>query len=38
MAGGKGKRLLPYTKNCPKPMLNIQDKPILEHILIKSKK
>ena len=37
MAGGKGKRLLPYTKNCPKPMLAIQNKPILEHILIKAK-
>ena len=37
MAGGKGVRLLPYTKNCPKPMLTIQNKPILEHILIKAK-
>ena len=37
MAGGRGKRLMPYTKNCPKPMLLLQNKPILEHILIKAK-
>ena len=34
MAGGKGSRLYPLTKNCPKPMLKIDGKPILE-ILIK---
>ena len=33
MAGGKGKRLRPHTSNCPKPMLEIQGKPILEIIL-----
>ncbi len=33
MAGGKGKRLLPYTQNCPKPMLLVGGKPILEIIL-----
>ena len=31
IAGGKGERLLPLTKNIPKPMLNIGTKPILEH-------
>jgi dTDP-glucose pyrophosphorylase len=31
IAGGKGERLLPLTKNMPKPMLNIGTKPILEH-------
>ena len=31
LAGGKGERLLPLTKNTPKPMLNIGTKPILEH-------
>jgi dTDP-glucose pyrophosphorylase len=31
MAGGKGARLLPLTKDCPKPMLKIGEKPILEH-------
>ena len=33
MAGGKGKRLRPHTKNCPKPMLPIGNKPILEIVL-----
>tara|TARA_B100001989_G_C24551861_1_gene475890 strand:+ start:32691 stop:33728 length:1038 start_codon:yes stop_codon:yes gene_type:complete len=33
MAGGKGKRLRPYTENCPKPMININNKPILEILL-----
>lgn len=33
MAGGFGKRLLPLTKDCPKPMLPLGEKPILEIIL-----
>ncbi len=33
MAGGKGTRLLPYTKDCPKPMLRVNDKPILQILL-----
>ena len=33
MAGGFGKRLLPYTKNTPKPLLPVSGKPILEHII-----
>ncbi len=33
MAGGFGKRLYPLTKDCPKPMLRVGDKPILELIL-----
>ncbi len=33
MAGGKGKRLRPYTSNCPKPMIEVNGKPILEIIL-----
>ena len=33
MAGGFGKRLMPHTENCPKPMLPIAGKPMLEHIL-----
>ncbi len=33
MAGGKGSRLGSLTKNTPKPMLKINDKPILEIIL-----
>lgn len=33
MAGGKGTRLRPYTEHCPKPMLRVGDKPILEILL-----
>ena len=33
MAGGFGTRLQPLTDNCPKPMLRVGDKPILELIL-----
>jgi dTDP-glucose pyrophosphorylase len=34
MAGGFGTRLGPLTENCPKPMLVVGDKPMLEHIII----
>ena len=37
MAGGKGKRMLPLTKKCPKPLLPIAGKPVLEHIIVKAK-
>ncbi len=33
MAGGVGSRLRPYTENCPKPMLPVAGKPMLEHIV-----
>lgn len=33
MAGGKGERLKHLTRECPKPMLQVGDKPILEIIL-----
>lgn len=33
MAGGRGTRLLPHTENCPKPMLHVRGKPMLEHIV-----
>jgi len=33
MAGGFGKRLRPYTDECPKPLLEIGGKPILETII-----
>ena len=33
MAGGFGKRLRPLTDDCPKPMLHIGGKPILESII-----
>lgn len=37
MAGGRGTRLLPHTENCPKPLLPIADKPMLEHIIERAK-
>ena len=33
MAGGKGTRLMPLTRNLPKPMVNLIDKPVLEHVI-----
>lgn len=35
MAGGFGSRLKPLTDNCPKPLLKVGDKPILETVLIR---
>ena len=37
MAGGKGSRLHPRTENCPKPLLPVGGKPMLEHILDRAK-
>ena len=37
MAGGMGTRLLPHTENCPKPMLHVAGKPMLEHIIERAK-
>lgn len=34
MAGGFGTRLRPLTYDCPKPMLQVGDRPILEQILL----
>ena len=36
MAGGKGKRLMPYTQNVPKPLVRVAGKPIIEFILEKA--
>ena len=33
MAGGKGDRLQPFTKVLPKPLIPINDKPIIEHVI-----
>ena len=38
MAGGFGKRMRPLTENKPKPMLEVDGKPILEHIIKNAKK
>lgn len=37
MAGGKGSRLRPQTESCPKPMLPVAGKPMLEHIVERAK-
>jgi dTDP-glucose pyrophosphorylase len=37
MAGGQGSRLRPQTENCPKPLLLVSGKPMLEHILERAK-
>jgi dTDP-glucose pyrophosphorylase/CBS domain-containing protein len=37
MAGGQGTRLRPHTENCPKPLLPVAGKPILEHIIVGAK-
>ena len=33
MAGGRGTRLAPFTKVLPKPLLPINDKPVIQHII-----
>ncbi len=33
MAGGKGQRLMPLTQEVPKPMLPINDRPLMEHTI-----
>lgn len=37
MAGGMGIRMRPHTLNCPKPMLPVAGKPMLEHIIERAK-
>lgn len=37
MAGGMGTRLRPHTEDCPKPLLKIAGKPMLEHIIDRAK-
>ena len=37
MAGGKGERLKPYTSVLPKPLIPINNKPMLEHIILNLK-
>ncbi len=37
MAGGQGTRLGAHTENCPKPLLPVNGKPMLEHIIERAK-
>ena len=37
MVGGMGTRLRPHTESCPKPLLPIAGKPMLEHIIERAK-
>ncbi|MFP4380229.1 MAG: NDP-sugar synthase [Candidatus Sumerlaeia bacterium] len=38
LAGGKGMRLRPYTTVLPKPLMPVNDRPVLEHVLKNLKK
>lgn len=37
MAGGRGTRLHPHTENCPKPLVPVAGRPMLEHIIERAK-
>lgn len=37
MAGGLGTRLRPHTESCPKPLLPVAGKPMLEHLIERAK-
>ena len=37
MAGGRGTRLRPMTEKCPKPLVSVAGKPMLEHIIERAK-
>jgi dTDP-glucose pyrophosphorylase len=37
MAGGRGTRLRPHTEDCPKPLLEVSGKPMLQHIIERAK-
>ena len=35
LAAGYGTRLYPYTKNCPKPLLEVNKRPLIEYLIDK---
>ena len=37
MAGGRGVRMGEQTNNCPKPMLKVAGRPMLEHIVLQAR-
>jgi NDP-sugar pyrophosphorylase family protein len=37
MAGGQGSRLRPHTENCPKPLIPVAGKPMMQHIIERAK-
>jgi dTDP-glucose pyrophosphorylase len=37
MCGGQGTRLRPHTESCPKPLLHVGGKPMLQHIIERAK-
>lgn len=37
LAGGQGSRLRPHTETCPKPLLPVHGRPMLEHIIERAK-
>ncbi len=37
LAGGRGERLRPLTNTCPKPMIMINGRPFLEHLIVQLK-
>lgn len=37
MAGGIGSRLMPHTESCPKPLVHVAGRPMLEHIIERAK-
>lgn len=38
MAGGLGSRLMPLTKDIPKPLIPVRDKPLVQHLINSAKK